>query len=68
MNETGFLFQMQTDEIILLCFLIICVGNSLSVFQANIGFTCLPNLFSQKTVIIPSSVSHVHIFCFVSNG
>ena len=55
MNETGFLFQMQTDRIILLLFLFICVGNGLNVFQANIDFTCFLTLFSKKTATIPSS-------------
>ena len=55
-NETGFLFQMQTDGIILLFFLFICLGNSLNVFQENIDFTCFLTLFSKKTATIPSSV------------
>ena len=55
MNETGFLFGMQTDGIILLFFLFICLGNGLNVFQANIDFTCFLTLFSKKTVTIPSS-------------
>ena len=56
LKETGFLFQMQTDGIILLCFLFVCMGNCLSVFQANTNFTCFPRLFSWKTATIPSSV------------
>jgi len=32
MNETGFLFRMQADGIIFLCFLFVCVGNRLNVF------------------------------------
>jgi len=66
-KETGFLFQIQTDGIILLCFLFVCVENGLSVFQANTNFTRFPRLFSWKTVTIPSSVippSHApeHLF------
>ena len=56
MNETGFLFWMQTDGIILLFFLFIYLGNGLNVFQENIDFTCFLTLFSKKTVTIPSSV------------
>ena len=56
-KETGFLFRIQTDGIILLCFLFVCVGNGLSVFQANTNFTRFPRLFSWKTVTIPSSVN-----------
>ena len=59
MNETGFLFWMQTDGIILLFFLFVCLGNGLNVFQGNIDFTCFLTLFSKKTVTIPSSVSHL---------
>ena len=55
MKETGFLFRMQTDGIIILCFLFICLGNGLNVFQANINFSCFPNMFPWKTVTIPSS-------------
>jgi hypothetical protein len=55
MNETGFLFGMQTDGIILLFCLFICLGNGLNVFQANIDFTRFLTLFSKKTVTIPRS-------------
>ena len=53
--KTGFLFWIQTDGIILLCFLFVCVGNSLHVFQANTNFTCILTLFSWNTGTIPSS-------------
>ena len=62
-KETGFLFQMQTDGIILLCFLFVCMGNCLSVFQANTNFTCFPRLFSWKTATIPSSVYIYYFIC-----
>ena len=55
-NQTSFLFWIQTDGIILLCFLFVCVGNSLHVFQANTNFTCILTLFSWNTGTIPSSV------------
>ena len=56
MNETGFLFRMQTDGIILSSFFFVCLGNGLNVFQANMDFTCFLTLFSLKTATIPSSV------------
>jgi len=56
-KEIGFLFQIQTDGIILLCFLFVYVGHGLSIFQANTNFTHFPRLFSWKTVTIPSSVN-----------
>ena len=66
MNETGFLFRMQTDGIILLFFLFICLGNSLNVSQENIDFTCFLTLFSKKTATIPSSVNQSSILTVVS--
>ena len=56
MNETGCLFRMQTDGIILSSFSFVCVGNGLNVFKANTDFTCFSSLFSLKTDTIPSSV------------
>ena len=53
--KTGFLFWIQTDGILLLCFLFVCVGNSLHVFQANTNFTCILTLFYWNTGTIPSS-------------
>jgi len=54
-NQTIFHFCGKTDGIILLCFLFVCVGNSLTVFQANTSFTCILTLFSWNTETIPSS-------------
>jgi len=49
------------DGIILLCFLFVCVGNSLTVFQANTNFTCILALFSWNTETIPSSVRELEV-------
>jgi hypothetical protein len=62
-NQTGFLFQIQTDGIILLCFPFVCVGNSLHVFQANTNFTCILTLFSWNTETIPSSEIYSGLPC-----
>ena len=56
-NQTVFHFCVKMDRIILLCFLFVCVGNSLTVFQANTNFTCILTLFSWNTETIPSSGS-----------
>ena len=41
-NQRDFIFQLQTNKIIIMCFPFVSVGNSLHVFWENRDFTCFP--------------------------
>ena len=50
-DQTVFHFCMQTDKEVIMCFLFVCLENSLHVFWANTWFTCLPiYLFPENTL------------------
>ena len=57
-NQTGFLFWIQTDGIILLCFLFVCIGNPSNVWSITKFWTFqLP-----QTIVTFAKLSKTYLF------